>query len=344
MEAQTFYKHTIRNKLMNTERSLKDYALITAKGLGMGAADVVPGVSGGTIAFITGIYEELLTSISNINLKALKVLRQDGIKSFWRHINANFLIALLLGVAISFVSLAKLVTYLMENHIITLWSFFFGLVAASILYVGKQVGKWNVNTIVSLIVGAIVAYSVTILPPLGGSESSIFIFFSGFIAICAMILPGISGSFILLILGAYKPVMAAFSDFNVTILGMFGAGCVIGLLSFARVLKFLFTKYKDITIAVLTGFLIGSLNKIWPWKHVSEIFVKHQGEADEEVISLVETNVMPGSYDTFTHNSSTITGYVEGDANLGMAILFFVIGFAIIFGMEFAAKKMKKSN
>jgi putative membrane protein len=180
---------------------------------------------------------------------------------------------------------------------------------------------------------------------MGEAESSVFIFFSGFIAICAMILPGISGSFILLILGAYKPVMAAFSDLNIAILAIFGAGCIAGLLSFARVLKYLFSKYKNITIAVLTGFLIGSLNKIWPWKHVTEVYVKHAGEADEKIVNLVEQNVMPGSYDTITSIlGREIMGYEVADSKLGLAILFFVIGFGIIFGMEFVAKKMKKSN
>lgn len=171
------------------KRTLKDYLLISAKGIGMGAADVVPGVSGGTIAFITGIYEELLSSISNINLQALKVLKKDGLLAAWNHVNGSFFLALLTGIGISVASLAKLITYLMEHHAIGLWSFFFGLVAASIVYVGKQVEKWNISTVLGFVVGAAIAFVVTILPPMGKTDQTWFIFVSGMIAICAMILP-----------------------------------------------------------------------------------------------------------------------------------------------------------
>jgi putative membrane protein len=326
---------------MSKEKSLKEYGLLSLKGMAMGAADVIPGVSGGTIAFITGIYEELLETISNVNLAALKKLKSEGLKSFWKHINGNFIVALFAGIAISFVTLAKVSTYLMEHTPVQLWSFFFGLVAASIFYVGKQVEKWNVGTITSFIVGAVAAYFITILPPLAGSDSLVFLFLSGMIAICAMILPGISGSFILLILGAYKIIMEAISDFNLMIIGTVALGCLIGLISFSHILKWLFANYKSITIATLTGFLLGSLNKLWPWKHVEKIYVKHLGEVNEEAVALVEKNVLPNSFDTFLYEGEQITGYVKAENHLSIALLCFAVGFGIIFLMEFVAKKMK---
>ena len=232
----------------------------------MGAADVVPGVSGGTIAFISGIYEELLETINSVNFGVLKTLKNNGIKTAWKSINGNFIVTLFLGIGISIASLAKLISYLLEAHPILIWSFFFGLVLASIVYVGKQVRSWNAGAIVSLTIGTGVAFWITILPPLSSSNELWFIFVSGMIAICAMILPGISGSFILLLMGSYQTVLEAVKDKNLLTIGVFIFGAVIGLLSFSRVLKWMFSKYHDFTIAILTGFLIGSLNKLWPWK------------------------------------------------------------------------------
>lgn len=325
---------------MKEEKNLKDYGLLSLKGMAMGAADVVPGVSGGTIAFITGIYEELLDTISSVNLSALKKLKSEGVKSFWKHINGNFIVALFAGIAISFFTLAKLSTYLMEHAPVQLWAFFFGLVAASIFYVGKQVEKWDVSSGIALVVGTVVAYLITILPPLAGSDSLLFLFLSGMIAICAMILPGISGSFILLILGAYKIIMEAISDLNLLIIGTVAVGCLVGLLSFSRVLKWLFNNYKNITIAALTGFLLGSLNKLWPWKHVDQIYVKHAGEANEEAVAIAETNVLPQNFDSFMHEGDKITGYLPEENHMAVAIVCFAVGFGIIFLMEFVAKKM----
>lgn len=311
---------------MAEKRSLKDYLLISAKGLGMGAADVVPGVSGGTIAFITGIYEELLTSISNINLNALKILRKEGIAAAWKHLNGWFFVSLLGGIAISIASLAKLITYLMEHEAIALWSFFLGLVAASIFYVGKQVKEWNVSKVIGLIIGAVVAFSVTVLPPLGQSDQSWFIFVSGMIAICAMILPGISGSFILLLLGSYSTVITSIKEVKIVTLGLFAAGCIVGLLSFSRVLKWLFEKYESLTIAILTGFLIGSLNKLWPWKkNVELLYIHSDGKED-----WLQTNVLPADF--------------VGDPMIASAIGFAVFGFGLIFGMEALAKRLGASK
>jgi len=304
-------------------RTIKDYIVLSLKGVAMGAADVVPGVSGGTIAFISGVYEELLNTISSVNLQALKTLKNDGLKAAWSHINGNFLVALFLGMGISFVSLAKAVTYFLEYHPIQLWSFFFGLVLASIIYVGKQVEKWDVLSIVGLITGGVVAYFITVLPPLGDTSASWYVFVSGLIAICAMILPGISGSFILVILGSYKTVMGAITDKDIKILAIFAGGCIVGLLAFSRVLKWLFNNFKNVTIAILTGFLIGSLNKIWPWKETKEFIIDRHGD----VLPTVQENLLPGSF--------------AGDNHLMVSILCCIGGAAIIFLMEFAANKLK---
>ena len=178
----------------------------------MGAADVVPGVSGGTIAFISGIYEELIDSISKVNLKTLKLWKQEGFLSMWRELNANFLVSLLIGIGLSIVTLAKLIRHLLENQPILIWSFFFGLVLASIIYVAKQITRWNLGAIILLLIGTFGAYFITTLSPQTADASYPYVFMSGALAICAMILPGISGSFILLLLGMYKPVLDAIHD------------------------------------------------------------------------------------------------------------------------------------
>jgi putative membrane protein len=248
-------------------RTIKDYVVIGLKGMAMGAADVVPGVSGGTIAFISGIYEELLTSISSVNLSLLKTLKSEGIKAAWKQVNGSFLLSLFIGVFVSIVSLAKAIKWMLENEPILLWSFFFGLVLASVIYIAKQITKWKVLTFVLLVLGAGLAFYITTLNPLVSENSSpLFLFLAAALAICAMILPGISGAFILVLLGAYKPVLAAVNNRDFTTVAIVGAGAVAGLLTFSRILKWLFTNYKNYTLAVLTGFIIGSLNKIWPWK------------------------------------------------------------------------------
>jgi len=288
--------------------------------MAMGAADVVPGVSGGTIAFISGIYEELITSINNVNIALLNTLRKEGIKSFWIKLNGNFLLALLLGIGISVLSLAKLISWLMENEPIPLWSFFFGLVLASILLVGKEIKKWELSTIIIMIVGAAVAYYITQLPPSENSASLPYLFFSGALAICAMILPGISGAFILVLLGSYKTVLDAVHERDLKIIATVGLGAIFGLLSFAKLLKWMFTHYKNLTLALLTGFIVGSLNKIWPWKEVLE--TKMFGE---KIITIKEQNVSPFSFD--------------GDSQLTSAVILALLGFSVIFILEKLASK-----
>ena len=238
--------------------------------MAMGAADVVPGVSGGTIAFISGIYEELITSINNINFSLFRIWRGEGFQPFWKKLNGNFLSALFFGIAISVVSLAKLVSWLLVNHPVLLWSFFFGLVVASIFFVGRAIEKWTIATVIMLLLGTAVAYFITTLPATENTESLPFLFLSGALAVCAMILPGISGAFILVLLGSYKSILEAVHDINVKIIMVVGLGAVFGLLSFAKFLKWMFSRFKNMTLALLTGFILGSLNKIWPWKRVLE--------------------------------------------------------------------------
>src|SRR5690606_27432930 len=245
-----------------------DYLLITLKGLAMGAADVVPGVSGGTIAFISGIYEELIDSINSINLSLVSLWKREGLKAVWKKINGNFLVSLILGILISILSLAKGLSWLLENEPVLLWAFFFGLVLASVFFVGKEIPKWTLGTLTVFLLGTVLAYVITDLPASENSGSLPYLFLSGGLAICAMILPGISGAFILVLLGSYKTILDAVHQRDLTIVITVALGCVVGLLSFARILKWMFKNYRNTTLALLTGFILGSLNKIWPWKAV----------------------------------------------------------------------------
>lgn len=303
-------------------RKLQDYFVIGLKGMAMGAADVVPGVSGGTIAFISGIYEELLSTISNVNLSLLKTLKTSGIKAAWKQLNGSFLTALFLGIFVSIVSLAKVIKHLLESQPILLWSFFFGLVLASIIYIAKQITDWNFKAFLVLIIGAVLAYFITTLNPLvSENSSSLFVFLAGAIAICAMILPGISGSFILVLLGAYKTVLEAINNRDFKTILVFMAGAVVGLLTFSRVLKWLFKNHKNLTLAVLTGFIIGSLNKIWPWKETLTWRINSRGVE----VPFNQQSISPFSFDE--------------DPQLIMAIVFAVLGFVLILGMEKLAIK-----
>lgn len=308
------------------KRNLLQNLLLTLKGMAMGAADVVPGVSGGTIAFISGIYEELIDSLNNFNLKALVVWRKEGTPALWKHINGTFFLFLFAGIGISIFTLSKVVIYLLATHPVLLWSFFFGLVVASVWMVGKSVKKWSPGAIASLIIGIAIAFWISSIQTTVSVDAKWYIVLSGAIAICAMILPGISGSFILILMGSYHIVYGAISDVDVTIISLFAIGCVIGLLSFARVLKFLFSKYKDITITLLTGFMIGSLYKVWPWKMRigDEPLVVHSDGREDWMMK----NVLPGDF-------------TNGDSQMWLAIACAIGGFLIIFILERFAPKEK---
>ncbi|MGB5273457.1 MAG: DUF368 domain-containing protein [Flavobacteriaceae bacterium] len=303
------------------ERNLLQYAVITLKGMAMGAADVVPGVSGGTIAFISGIYEELITSINNVNLSLIATWKRDGFKACWSQLNGNFLVALFLGIFISLFSLAALVSWLLENEPILLWSFFFGLVVASILFVGKEIEQWRPATFLMLFIGAAIAYFITTLPPSDNIAGLPYLFLCGALAVCAMILPGISGAFILVLLGSYKTILDAVHEVDLKVIVTVGLGAVFGLLSFAKLLKWMFSNYKNITLAILTGFIVGSLPKIWPWKEVLETRI-----FGDKIITVKEQNISPFAY--------------EGENQLWFALMAALGGFLLILLLEkLAAKK-----
>ena len=335
------------------QRRLKDYLIISFKGIAMGAADAVPGVSGGTIAFISGIYEELITTISGVNLSLLKTLKTDGFSAFWKQLNGNFLIALLTGIILSFVSFMRLAKYLLEQHPVLIWSFFFGLIIASIFFVGKQIKKWSIGSIIALIVGAIAAFYITSLPSLASNTNPYFLFIAGAIAICAMILPGISGSFILVILGAYKTLSDAFSDFDIKKIALFASGALVGLLTFSHVLKWLFKNYHNTTLAILTGFILGSLNKVWPYKKTLTVMEDASGKmvdftnvSELGTLSVFQKNTADfESYKTVIEQSVTPATYSQINASIDtqliLAIGLMLAGFLTIFILEKVGNKAK---
>jgi putative membrane protein len=326
---------------------------IALRGVAMGAADVIPGVSGGTIAFITGIYEELLETISNLNFGLIKTWRKEGFKAMWKAGNFNFLFALFAGIVLSIASLAILIQHLLEAYPIQVWGFFFGLIVASVWLVGKTVKNWNLKTIAGVIAGTVAAYFITIMGPSEESQNLIYIFICGAIAVCAMILPGISGSFILLLLGAYETVLGAVSDAvtalkdgnydlvfsnGLTII-VFIAGCLIGLITFSKLLNWLFKKAHDLTIAILTGFLIGSLNKIWPWKKTLEWFTKPDGE----MVPLVQENASPSSYTEWaTQINVSQNMELPTEPHLFVTVLLAISGLSFILLLEFLGRRSKE--
>jgi len=307
-------------------RTLKDYLVVGLKGIAMGAADVIPGVSGGTIAFITGIYEELINSIKSINATNLKLLLKFQFKEFWQAVNGNFLLVLFSGIAFSFLSLAKVMLFLVHNYPIQVWAFFFGLVLASVWYVISQIEKIQWKQMLSFVVGAVIAYFITEQSPAETPNELWFIFLCGAIAICVMILPAMSGGFILLLLGKYFYMMEALSTLNLKVIGVFIAGAIVGIISFSNVLSWLLARYRNITLSLLGGFMFGSLNKIWPWKQTLETFVDRHGV----VQPLVQKNILPHTYEQLTGNSHLIG-----------AIALFLLGVSIVFVIEFIANKLK---
>lgn len=290
------------------------------KGMAMGAADVVPGVSGGTIAFITGIYDTLLESIRRINPKLLTIWKRDGFKAAFNHINGFFLIALFGGVLTSIATLAKLISWLLVAHPIPLWSFFFGLILISVFHILKQIEQRSLSRLVFLLLGMAFAYSITVVQPLQMDPTSVNIVLAGAIAICAMILPGISGSFILLLLGMYAPVLGAVKSFDVAVIALFMSGCVLGLLTFSHVLSWLLKRFRDFTLVFLTGLMIGTLPKIWPWKETLTWRTNSKGEQ----VPLIEQNLSPFDFESVTSHP----------AQLGLAIVMMVCAIALVLGLE----------
>ncbi len=294
--------------------------ILCLKGMAMGAADVVPGVSGGTIAFISGIYEELIDSLRRWTPAALGIWRRQGVNAFWQYVNGNFLLTVFGGVLLSIFSLANLVHYLLEHHPLLVWGFFFGLVVASIVYIGRQLPIRSPAIWVGLIVGTLVALGISVGKPVQLPAEWWMVFIAGSIAICAMILPGVSGSFLLLLMGMYPVFIQAVVELNWWILGCFLAGCVTGLLLFSHLLGWLLRHYHDRTLAVLTGFLVGSLNIIWPWKHTLETFTNRHGEQ----VPLVQENLLPGHY-------GVVTG---SDPQTAMVLVLMALGLLLVLALE----------
>ena len=280
--------------------SPKQLVGIYVRGMAMGAADIVPGVSGGTIALIAGIYERLINALGSIGPNLWTIFRQEGgIKGFaaiWRQVDATFLLCLLLGIATSFATLAGIIKHLLDNQPLLIWSFFFGLVVATVFILLSEIKRWNIGRVALFATGLIAAIVISSMPLLTTTPSLPYLFFAGAIAICAMILPGISGSFILLLLGAYDAVLEAVDTMNLSAIFTVIAGMAAGLLLFTRALKWLLSHYYQATLALLTGFIAGSLIKVWPWK------VDALGSLNTEAVH----NVMPWQYPTGAQWSTTV--------------------------------------
>lgn len=303
--------------------------MVGLKGCAMGMADVVPGVSGGTIAFISGIYEELLGSIKSIDLEAIKLLFTGKFRALWEKINGKFLFSLIAGIGVAILTMARLMTYMLENHPIITWSFFFGLIIASALMVAREVNSWSALSVVTMIVGIVLSYWITVVSPATTPNDWWFVMLSGAIAICAMILPGISGAFILLLLGKYMFIMEAVSQLNIGVLVVFAIGAVAGIVSFSHVLSWLLAKWHDATVTMLMGFMIGSLNKVWPWKQTLETYLDSHGVEQP----LVQANVSPMQFEV-----------LGGESHLVLAIVSCVAGFALIYVIEMIGKRVKANK
>ncbi|MBL7876955.1 MAG: DUF368 domain-containing protein [Cyclobacteriaceae bacterium] len=311
-------------------RTTKEYLLLYLKGIGMGAADVVPGVSGGTVAFITGIYEELINSLKSIDLDALRLLGSFRIGEFWNKINGSFLLVLLAGVATSLISLAKLMTYLLTYHPILLWAFFFGLILISAPLILREIHKWTLTTVFSFIAGIVISYFITILSPAETPTNYLFIFFCGALAICAMILPGISGAFILLLIGKYEYMIKALLEINIPVILTFISGCLAGLLGFSRFLSWILRDYRFPTLALLAGFMIGALNKVWPWKQVISFRLNHEGMQ----VPAFDKSISPWNY-------FSVTGQ---DPQVFKAILCAALGILLVIAIEKIAAMLKTKS
>jgi putative membrane protein len=307
---------------------MKNYLTTFLKGMGMGAADVVPGVSGGTIAFITGIYDTLLESIRRVNPSIIGLWRREGFKAAFDHINGFFLIALFGGILTSILTLAKAISWLLETHPVPIWSFFFGLILVSVYHMMRQVEQRTLSRFVFLVLGVAFAYSITVLKPLQMDPTSINIFIAGAIAICAMILPGISGSFILLLIGMYTPVLGAVKSLQLDVMALFATGCLIGLLSFSHLLSWLLKRYRDFALVFLTGLMVGTLPKLWPWKETISWRVNSKGEQ----VPLIQENLSP-------FNFESVTGQ---PAQLAIAIVLMLCAIALVLGLERIAERGEK--
>ena len=296
----------------------RDHIVLFFKGLAMGAADVVPGVSGGTIAFISGIYSELINTIKSINMQALKILRHQGVLAAWEHINGTFIMVLLGGILTSLFSLARIMHYLLDTYPLPLWAFFTGLIVGSVAYLLRQHPLSGSLEKFFFVLGVVIAYGISMAPPMVLEGNLITMFFAGSIALCAMILPGISGSFILVLLGLYPVFIGAIANLQLDILVVFASGGIIGLMIFSRLLSWLLAHFQDRVIAVMCGFLVGSLNVIWPWKEVVT-----SGQA----LGQTASNLLPNQF-------FAVAGQ---DPQTLICITTFFLGLALVLLLEYAA-------
>ncbi len=314
---------------------------IILRGMAMGMAEVIPGVSGGTIAFITGIYERLLGAISGVGPQMKSVWIEGGIKGLWNHFDGTFLAKLVGGMLLGIISGALGVSYLIENHAEALWAFFFGLILASIIYVYRSIETHNIKVWIAFIVGTLIAYVITAMYPMQGSDNLLFVFFGGMIAICALILPGVSGSFMLLMMGMYSLILNTFKDLitepniqDLLFMFVFGMGCLVGLLTFSKVVSKLYKTYPSVTLATLAGFMLGSIHKIWPWRNPFLIFDKESNSIvsvldrfpnltewipSESFKIVMEKNVFPSNYYT--------------EPNFWLVFVSGLVGFLIVLAM-----------
>jgi putative membrane protein len=311
-------------------RNVGQQLLLFVKGLAMGAADVVPGVSGGTIAFVSGIYIELLNSINAINVQAFRLLKSEGIGTAWAHINGNFLVVLLAGILTSLFSLANLMQFLLVEHPLPLWSFFTGLIIGSVIYLLRQNPPRRRVEQLMFVLGVVIAYGISIAPAVALEGTHLTMFLAGTIALCAMILPGISGSFILVLLGLYPVFIGAVANFRLDILIVFAAGGVIGLMLFSRLLSWLLSRYQILVISIMCGFLVGSVNVIWPWKLVTDSVISQSGKT----IVLASENLLPNEF----------AQAVGQDPLTWLCVAALAAGLVLVLGLEYIGAKYQDQS
>ncbi len=302
-----------------------NYIFLVLKGIAMGAANVIPGVSGGTMALITGIFERFIDAIKSFNMHAIKLLFGFKLKEFAKYTDLYFLIAVFGGIAIAIITLAQLFDYLFTNYPVYIWAYFFGLVLASVYFVGKTVSSWKMSVIITFIIGTTIAVIISVMNPATENSGIIYLLLCGVVAICSMILPGLSGSFVLILMGNYQLVMIdAVNDRNLSILIPVGIGAVVGLLAFSHILSWVFKRYRDQTISLLTGFILGSLSVLWPWQKL--IYMKDA--AGETILKKGEPIVM--KYERILPEAFS--------SEVIYAILFAVVGIISIWAIEKAAE------
>lgn len=311
---------------------MKDLIFVLIKGVAMGAANVIPGVSGGTIAFVTGIYDRLISALKSFDLTALKLLAKLSIKEFAQRVDLTFLIALFSGAVAGIVSFGKVLKYLVEkdHHAweIYVWGFFFGLILASVFLVGKTIKKWDLQAILVFLLGAVFAVSLAFIGQASENDNGFYLIICGVVAMSSMLLPGLSGSFVLILMGNYYLIMLqAVEEKNVRVLGLVALGAILGFFILSRVISFLLAKYENVTISGLTGFILGSLVTIWPWKNVIRETVTSRGKEKEIILG----------YDGWSYPSFS-------EAKDVYVVLFLILGFALVFGVEWLGSKFKSEK